>query len=283
MNDEARFCPTCGKITEEQQQEAPQQNMTAQQYSAQPQMPQNHHQDQQMQYRPQPQRHPRPAKVEKGPNPVEQAVVNFADKYCGYGSLGWALGLCLLSLALLIFYNGGLLNFSGVLYDITYKINDILPAWVVMDIMQLSMLYVFMHLVNALYKAGGTWPLLYITPCVWVVTLVLFSILCLTKSGTTDDLSNIQSLLLASYICVGIVGILCSKIEVFSWTGKVVIISAICWIIYEVSYSMIPFIFFALSTIWYVFEINSRVRHYFNDYYYSSEGGYYQEDTAYSE
>ena len=270
LNDDARFCPSCG----------------TQQETHQPMQVQDQQPDQQriqQQYQQRYDRQKRPLKVEKGPNPVEQTVVNFADKYCGYNSLGWAVGACLLCLVLLIFYNGPILNFRGVLEDISYRIIDFMPIWVVTDIMQISLLYMFMHLVNALYKAGGTWPLLYITPCVWLITLILYSVICLTQNGSYDDLNNIQSLLLASYVCVGIIGILCAKIETFSWTGKVLIIAAICWIVFEVSSNMIPFIFFVLGTIWYVFEINSRVRHFFNDYYYEYEEGYYDENSVYQE
>lgn len=274
MTDEARFCPKCGTASEPQ----------LQQHQYEQPTPQPHYQQSPQQPYRQPYSAPkRPVKVDKGPNPVEQAVVNFADRYCGPQSLGWALALCIAALLLLIFYNGYMLNFRGVLLDITDKITDTLPLWVVVDIMQLSLLYMFMHLVNALYKAGGTWPLLYITPCIWLLTMVLFSVLCLTQNGSYDDLSNIQSLLLASYVCVGIVGILCSKIEAFSWTGKVIIIAAICWIVFEVSQSMITFIFSALGSIWYMFEINSRTRHFFNDYLYESYDETYQDDNVYAE
>ena len=264
INDNVRFCPNCGTATEVQQ---PMQRNQVHQPEPQHQMPN---------LRPQ-----APVKIDKGPNPVEQAVVNFADKYCGLQSLGWSLALCIISLVLLIFFNGPLLNFRGILIDISYKVIDIFPLWLVTDLMQLSLLYMFMHLVNAIYKVGGTWPLLYLTPCIWLLTMVLFTVLCLTQNGSYDDISNIQSLLLASYVCVGIVGVLCAKIETFSWTGKVIIIAAICWIIFEVSVTMIPFVFFALGSLWYMFEINTRVRNFFNSYYYDSYQETYQEDASY--
>lgn len=294
LNDDARFCPSCG--TQQEIQQSPQFQVH------QSEQPQNHQLEQQQMYQTEPQqsqpyyqqpiqqqnrqrrvKHQRPVKVEKGPNPVEQAVVNFADRYCGYNTLGWALGLCILCLVLLIFYNGPLLNFSGVLEDISYKIIDFIPIWVVPVILQISLLYMFMHLVNALYKAGATWPLLYITPCVWVISLILYSVICITQNISYDDLNNIQSLVLASYVCVGIIGILCAKIEAFSWTGKVLIIAAICWIVFELSSNMIPLIFLVLSSVWYIFEINSRVRHFFNDYYYEDEEEYYDENSVYQE
>ncbi|MCH5218626.1 MAG: zinc-ribbon domain-containing protein [Muribaculaceae bacterium] len=274
IQDDAAFCASCG---------APQ---TSEQPLRTPGQPQHqyHQPNQQNQYRQPVHRQPNyqaPQNVYKEPNPVEQAVVNFADRYCSFHSLGWSLGLCIAALVLNIFWDGVYLNFRGTLLDISESIRDYIPLWLMIDIIQLSILYLFMHLVNGLYKAGATWPLLYITPCIWIIVLILMTILALTDTGSYDDAKTLNMLQLAYYVCVGIIGILCGSIRSFSWTGKVLIIAVVCWVVSMfASNSIIPSIFFILGTLWYAFEINSRLRHFFNDYYYSENEVY---DESYDE
>lgn len=268
IQDDAAFCNSCG---------APQ---ASEQQLGTPNQPQQqfHQTNQQYQHRQPTYRQPNyqpPQKVYRGPNPVEQAVVNFADRYCSPHSLGWSLGLCIAALILNILWDGEYLNFRGTLLDISESIRDYIPLWLMIDIIQLSILYLFMHLVNGLYKAGATWPLLYITPCIWIIVLILLTVLSLTDTGSYDDVKTLDMLQLAYYVCVGIIGILCGSIQSFSWTGKVLIIAVICWLVSMfASNSVIPSIFFVLGTLWYAFEINSRVRHFFNEYYYSINEGY---------
>lgn len=273
IQDDALFCSSCGapQATEQQSrnqnlQQHPHPQPT---YHPQHQVPLH----QAPQQRPQTYRQPTyqaAPKVNKGPNPVEQAVVNFADRYCSFRSLGWSLGLCIAAIVLNILYDGVFLNFRGVLLDASETIRDNVPLWVVVDVLQLSILYLFMHLINGLYKAGATWPLLYITPCIWIVVLIMLTILALTNTGSYDDIKTLNMLQLAYYVCVGIIGILCGNLQGFSWTGKVLIITVVCWLVSMfASESIIPSILYILGTLWYAFEINSRLRHFFYDYYYS--------------
>ena len=273
LADNASFCSSCGasQVVESQSEN---QVQSQQHYQQQPQTQHYHQQHiQQPTYR-QPSR-PVQQIVERGPNPVEQAVVNFADRYCSFRSVGWALGLCIAALVLNVLYDGVFLNFKGVLLEVSESIRGYIPLWLMFDIVQLSILYLFMHLIDGLYKAGATWPLLYITPCIWIIVLILLTILSLTETANYEDAKTLNMLQLAYYVCVGIIGILCGKIQSFSWTGKVLIIAVICWLVNMfTSNSIIPSIFFILGTLWYAFEINSRLRHFFNNYYYPYEGTY---------
>lgn len=205
---------------------------------------------------------------QKGPNPVEQYVVNFCDRFCSPQTLTVSVVILATSLTLIVFYLGELFNFRGILWDITIKLYEIMPPWVATTILNLGFLYLILHFINGLYKAGATWPLLYITPLIFAGSILFTAILKLT-GGSSEDIRIIENIDLVSYICLGIIGVLSTKVPYFSWTGKVVLITSIMWIIQTISTSgsMIISILFILSSIWLICELAIRVKGFFRDYY----------------
>lgn len=222
-------------------------------------------------------------KEEKGPNPIEQGIINFLNKYCSPQTLTLSIVLASIALAVYIFYVGELFNFSGPLLDITYKLQEIIPLWALAGFTELVLLYLLMHLFNALYKAGAKWPLLYITPCLWGLAIMLNVILSATEILSQDDLKTLNILFFASYVCVGIIGVLCSKIRMFSWTGKVMIVAAIFWTValLSSSISLITFILTLLAQIWLIYEVGTRVNQFFNEYDSESFESFSEEGNSY--
>lgn len=237
LNSDAAFCSSCGCPQNPPHQHAQQEN---------------------------PLNNPTSTEVFNGNNPIEQNVIKILNKYCNQKSLLWGVVFISVALVLQVFYYGYWLNFSGILMDITEKVHELIPYWLMVFLRETSMLYLFMCFVNVLYKAGGKWPLLYITPCLWGLTILLTTLINLTDTGY-EEANTINNLYLASYICVGIVGFLSTKISFFAWTGKVVMTFAFFWTIFKFSSSssIVLFILTVLSTIWFIYEINSRLRQFY--------------------
>lgn len=260
LEEGARFCANCGASVAAPVSENGTSNLTNGAVSQQP--------ERQQQVKPTRQKSSAPAQ----PNPIEDFMISFSEKLSTMVSLKIAMIAVIVCQVLDIVYNGYLFHFSGALEDMTDFFVENVPFWLWKTVYECSLIYLFMNVVAACYKLGMRTWLLYVTPILWVASVVFFAVAALAEMGY-EDFKWIARMIILSYIFVLVLGfMLCSKR--FSWLGKVTIVTSLLWVISSLAQeSLLPSLLSILATVYWAIVVKTEVTKYYNEL----EEEYYQQ------
>lgn len=248
------FCTECGApVTGTQTQQAP--ATPASQYGAQPV---------EAAQQPRIQRRRQSEAKTSQPNPLQENVLNMVDKLSSDVYAKTSMIVAIIAQVLNIIYNGYVFHFSGALEDCTDFFVENIPLWVWTSVLEITELWVLVNVINVCSKIGMKSWLLYVTPLLWVATILLFDVAVLAELGY-EDLKWIGRMFIITYIFIGILGFQMTSTR-FNWLGKITMVTALLWIVSSLAQeSLIPSILSILATVYWAFVANSDIQKYYDD------------------
>lgn len=187
-------------------------------------------------------------------NPLEEHVKDFLYRNCNENTLDIVCFVAILLQFVYILYYGKFLGFSGIFYDMSDNLSDILPEWILLLCMNLSYMYMSLCVIDMCYtKKIRSW-VNYCLPIAWGIFIFLLLIANFTSIRTADLKLLLQFVIIIDLMQIYLACLL-NKTD-SEWLGKVLIASSVSSIIQTlVPDSIVLFVIDVILTIYLIHTI----------------------------
>lgn len=194
-------------------------------------------------------------------NPLEEHVRDFLNRKCNKDTLDVVCFVAFILQVVYLIYYGDFLGFSGVFYDLSYNLTNILPEWLLLLIMNLSYMYITSCVVDTCNSKNIHSWVNYSLPIAWGLFILLLLIAHFTLIRNAD-LKLLLQFVIVIYMMQIYLACLINKSEL-GWLAKVIIASSVCSIIHVlIPNSVVLFVIDVIVTIYYIHTVRQLCYNY---------------------